>query len=62
MDLIAELTAIDTPPHGLSWAENCIKELLAQTQTTEQLRAELKNRDLKIQALILELTHLRRMR
>lgn len=66
MDLHAELTRMNAPPELAEWVAGAVQKLLDQVQVETakavQLNAQIACRDLKIQALVLELAHLRRMR
>ncbi|MFN0314946.1 MAG: IS66 family transposase [Burkholderiales bacterium] len=59
MDLTAELARFDAPPELAQWVSDTLGKLAGENQRNLEV---IRQRDLKIQALTLELSHLRRTR
>lgn len=59
MDLTAELARFDAPPELAQWVSDTLGKLAGENQRSLEV---IRQRDLKIQALTLELSHLRRTR
>ncbi len=66
MDLTAELARFDAPPELTQWVSDTLQKLAGENQRlvdeTQSKNEVIHHRDLKIQALTLELAHLKRMR
>ena len=59
MQINEQLARFDAPPELAQWVGETVQKLLDQTQAQSEI---IRHRELKIQALTLELAHLRRMR